>query len=385
MLEDTCRGLMQGQQGIQLRAGATLMTEGATSAEEAGASSMVCEQVPWYLVACETPGHATLESCTLPRTASCFGRVKMGYGERWSDWRHVHGKFDCSNGFFGGDPAPGQAKECVCEEQASDRSSVKATDLVEWCGTQCREKGYCCNDPQIGSNQMISCAQACMMRHNSVALNKMLSENGGFCNRNGGSGCGLNDGITDYSFCQTCNDLTERCPHGVQSAEECDFGARAYDGLSIGIPETKDQCFQQVLELFSAETCPMIVWSDSNGVTCDCRHRCKLYETVEGEVWETYTFEEVEAISSANSLTGIVAGASIAFIAVIGGFFLWRRRQQKLPQPCTTATSGATPQSEVLAGSAVEAPELTVCEAQPTEAEELPVAIAVPVDSGSRH
>eukprot|EP00445_Apocalathium_hangoei_P048074 CAMPEP_0204000754 /NCGR_PEP_ID=MMETSP0360-20130528/15606_1 /ASSEMBLY_ACC=CAM_ASM_000342 /TAXON_ID=268821 /ORGANISM="Scrippsiella Hangoei, Strain SHTV-5" /LENGTH=52 /DNA_ID=CAMNT_0050942093 /DNA_START=14 /DNA_END=169 /DNA_ORIENTATION=- len=34
----------------------------------------------------------------------------------------------------------------------------------QFCSSHCLAAGYCCNDYTVGSNQMISCAQACMMR-----------------------------------------------------------------------------------------------------------------------------------------------------------------------------------------------------------------------------
>merc|ERR1712232_1489521 len=65
--------------------------------------------------ACENPGHGTFASCTSSRNCNCNGRVRMGYGNRWTSWRDVSGSIQCTNGAFGGDPAPGQAKECQCD------------------------------------------------------------------------------------------------------------------------------------------------------------------------------------------------------------------------------------------------------------------------------
>merc|ERR1719162_1780833 len=95
----------------------------------------------------------------------------------------------------------------------------------EWCAGQCQAQGHCCNDPSTGSNQMISCAQACMMRASGEKMVDMLSDHDGICDRRGSSGCDLDVGGRSYSFCQTCDDLQDHCPHGVQSSSECDFGA----------------------------------------------------------------------------------------------------------------------------------------------------------------
>lgn len=63
------------------------------------------------------------------------------------------------------------------------------------------------------------------MRADGQRMDAMLSANGGICNRNGNSGCSLEVQGQSYSFCQSCQDLQDHCPHGVQSSDECDFGA----------------------------------------------------------------------------------------------------------------------------------------------------------------
>lgn len=46
----------------------------------------------------------------------CHGKAKLGYENRWTEWKTIDGPFECTNKYFGGDPAVGQAKECVCEQ-----------------------------------------------------------------------------------------------------------------------------------------------------------------------------------------------------------------------------------------------------------------------------
>jgi len=104
-------------------------------------------------------------------------------------------------------------------------------DPESWCASQCQAAGHCCNDPNVGSNQQISCAQACMMRANGQHMDEMLTANGGICNRRGNSGCSLEVQGQSYSFCQRCADLQDHCPHGVQSSDECDFGASLHPPL----------------------------------------------------------------------------------------------------------------------------------------------------------
>lgn len=97
----------------------------------------------------------------------------------------------------------------------------------EYCSFRCKEAGYCCNDYKVGSNQMISCAQACMMRTLGTTWTQMASEKSGLCRRDGGSGCELTVGGRSYPFCSSCQDLTASpsCRHGVASQGACDFGA----------------------------------------------------------------------------------------------------------------------------------------------------------------
>jgi len=106
-----------------------------------------------------------------------------------------------------------------------------------FCAAQCQAAGHCCNDPSIGSNQQISCAQACMMRASGQRMDAMLSANGGICNRRGNSGCSLEVQGQSYSFCQSCQDLQDHCPHGVQSSDECDFGASLLPPSAVADPE----------------------------------------------------------------------------------------------------------------------------------------------------
>jgi len=114
---------------------------------------------------------------------------------------------------------------------------TEPVDDESFCAAQCQAAGNCCNDPSIGSNQQISCAQACMMRASGQRMDAMLSANGGICNRNGNSGCSLEVQGQSYSFCQSCQDLQEHCPHGVQSSDECDFGASLLPPSAVVDPE----------------------------------------------------------------------------------------------------------------------------------------------------
>ena len=60
-------------------------------------------------------------------------------------------------------------------ERVAHYSPVEPTlvDDQTWCAVQCRAQGHCCNDPSSGFNQMISCAQPCMMRASGQSTEAM--------------------------------------------------------------------------------------------------------------------------------------------------------------------------------------------------------------------
>ena len=67
-----------------------------------------CENFHHRTSTCQPPNEAN------PRQCLCDGEVKLGWGDRWTGWKKVHGEISCSNGAFGGDPFGGQAKDCIC-------------------------------------------------------------------------------------------------------------------------------------------------------------------------------------------------------------------------------------------------------------------------------
>lgn len=53
--------------------------------------------------------------CTMSKTCSCDGWVKLGYGSNWSNWYETSGTVQCELGdLFTSDPYPGHSKICVC-------------------------------------------------------------------------------------------------------------------------------------------------------------------------------------------------------------------------------------------------------------------------------
>ena len=117
--------------------------------------------------------------------------------------------------------------------KAENITSKSSWSPVTWphagqtCYFRCKDAGFCCGTSAASGNQMISCSQACLMRARGTPEEDLIKV-GGICERTASSGCSLHVNGHSYSFCGTCSDATERCPHGVESSEACDFGAKAW-------------------------------------------------------------------------------------------------------------------------------------------------------------
>lgn len=121
----------------------------------------------------------------------------------------------------------GEAQNATREARRLQSARGPDAWMAEFCGRKCLEAGYCCNDYTVGSNQMVSCAQACMMRARGSTWAEMATTSNGLCNRHGGSGCNLTVNGHRYRFCSVCGDLsgTQKCHYGVANSSACDFGA----------------------------------------------------------------------------------------------------------------------------------------------------------------
>ena len=135
-----------------------------------------------------------------------------------------------------GDDEPAWKERCKGRETADDGTgdgsddgdagdAGDAGDVVvgpetdeEFCGRMCLAEGFCCNDPTIGSNQFVSCSQACMMRARGTEEGACAE----ICERE--RGCSMKENGHDYRFCSSCADLEDHCPHGVQGRDECHKG-----------------------------------------------------------------------------------------------------------------------------------------------------------------
>lgn len=63
------------------------------------------------------------EECTMSRTCTCEGDVRIGYGSKWSPWVGVSGPIQCNASAFGEDPDPEQHKLCQCRPSAEALSA----------------------------------------------------------------------------------------------------------------------------------------------------------------------------------------------------------------------------------------------------------------------
>merc|ERR1712160_36844 len=87
------------------------------------------------------------------------------------------------------------------------------------CAAMCKAKGHCCNDYKVGSNQMVSCAQACEMRISGVSKQNCQNKVNEFASKKGQGGCRLSFGKKTVGLCNRCKDLDRTCPHGVQNGK----------------------------------------------------------------------------------------------------------------------------------------------------------------------
>ena len=103
-----------------------------------------------------------------------------------------------------------------------EQNSPWCNDDELQCMALCKQEGFCCNDPNVGSNQLLSCAQACMIR----ARGSNAQECNEACHAQDVSrGCSREVKGHTYTMCSRCSDLDSTCPHGVQqSGGACQTG-----------------------------------------------------------------------------------------------------------------------------------------------------------------
>eukprot|EP01051_Picozoa_sp_SAG22_P012323 SAG22_NODE_1270_length_4942_cov_72.777623_3_plen_494_part_00 len=110
----------------------------------------------------------------------------------------------------------------------------------EQCFEYCLAHGYCCNNHEVGSNQLLSCAQACMVRARGTGR----EECGQHCAEHAAArNCSRTINGHTYNMCQTCADLGSHCVHGVQEGSgACETGCAQ--------PEEDEECSEECSEEF---------------------------------------------------------------------------------------------------------------------------------------
>ena len=133
-------------------------------------------------------------------------------------------------------------------------TTAPSTSAAELCFQLCLKRGFCCNDYQLGSNQYISCAQACMMRHRGQKLEDLQQ----LCMER--RSCVLNLDGFEYGFCSKCLDLTtsQSCKWGVWDEQACQVGAAlqlcqpVLAGQIVTLYDTSKDGFLTVGEIFGS-------------------------------------------------------------------------------------------------------------------------------------
>ena len=142
------------------------------------------------------------------------------------------------------DGGTGELLGCVTDRDTTSITSPIAVDneaiLKEACFEECKAAGYCCNDPDIGSNQLLSCAQACMIR--ARGTDEFTCKETCDIQRTS-RGCTRVVNGYAYSMCSSCRDLDSTCPHGVQEPHRSLTSQEyaCHDGCRMAPPTTDNE------------------------------------------------------------------------------------------------------------------------------------------------
>lgn len=90
--------------------------------------------------------------------------------------------------------------------------------FLERCRENCRAREHCCSDTSIGSNQFVSCFQACQARAAGVDRSTCSAS----CEQT--RSCRMTVGTETFNACQRCADLRPSCPFGVPNRTACHDG-----------------------------------------------------------------------------------------------------------------------------------------------------------------
>lgn len=142
--------------------------------------------------------------------------------------------------------------------------AVSGQGAAEVCFDACKAHGFCCNDYNLGSNQLISCAQACIMRFRGQTEEQMQQ----LCLES--PGCVMRINEFEYGFCSKCLDLTDstQCRWGVADASACQLGAQLklcqgdLAGQVVTLFDVSRKAFLAIGEASSGSSYAYLQWVD---------------------------------------------------------------------------------------------------------------------------
>ena len=169
-------------------------------------------------------------------------------------------------------------------------------DTEQICSVQCRALGFCCGDHTVGSNQFLSCSQACMIRargSDAAACAAACEEPRG-CNRI------VND--FTYGMCGRCSDLdldgdgTLECHHGVQSTAACYAGCELGEASSLECPAEWTEVGGRCVRRFGAEAeAERLSWEGAEAACVDLGGHLASTKSVRGlEQLAAFCFQGLE-------------------------------------------------------------------------------------------
>ena len=210
--------------------------------EEQGTVDLAQGEHDIVIIHFENWGGSTMMVSWTPTPGGSFERLDATYLSNDAGCTGVRGyQFkSCASDTDCGTPAMSCSMECAfgdCADGMDDHERLLAAAMAEFddsetCRQECAAAGFCCNDWLVGSNQLISCAQACMIRKRGTPQAECEDK---CTTREQNRRCETHVNGFTYTHCSTCDDLDDTCPHGVQDdSNACQTGCAMQGGDSGG-------------------------------------------------------------------------------------------------------------------------------------------------------
>ena len=133
-------------------------------------------------------------------------------------------------------------------------------DMEQLCADECHALGFCCGDHTIGSNQFLSCSQACMIRARGTDAAACAAS----CDEPRGCERTVN-GVT-YRMCGTCADLdldgdgVRECQYGVQNTTACHAGCEMGEASGLECPAEWTEVGNRCVRRFGVQEAERLSW-----------------------------------------------------------------------------------------------------------------------------